>query len=117
MPVMVKLRPAAKLTYIGFEQGEAVEAVAVHRNNYALEVRLSALPTEKAATVDIGSISPRRYTALITVHPQLVNECPTLPSTIIAEPDEELPLVFTAKAPKTLDLQSLPWHVRIYLID
>lgn len=124
MQTFVKLRPAARLSYLGFSHGEGVEST-INVRNYALDVKGPAwvngepeteIKVNQSFTLRLGLLAPKRYTCMVVVHSQL--QCATMgPSIMVLEPGEVVDLNLTFKALKNINLTEMPYSVRLYLID
>lgn len=126
----IKLRPTARVSYLGFKAAEGVHA-EVHRTNYCYnitvpsvmvgtgaEARESAvISPNQSFKVALGMVSPPKYTLLLSFPLELCNAVQGLPGTIMIEPGDTVELNLSLKALKKIDLAELKFFARMYLID
>lgn len=131
MSALVKLSTSSRQSnYIRLETAEGV----THRptpTSMGLQVSggrmLSATGEDAGSVVDtikagkrgiihIGTISPSKYQVLVEVHPDL-HMLGTVGFPRIVEPGDSLPLDIYVNAHRAVDVGTLPWTVRLYMID
>ena len=126
MQTFVKLRPAARISYIGLKAAEGIEP-KINHGNFAMDVdvqavmladgsMVSTVQPNQSFTVPVGTLTPPRYTLMMVMSPAVQNAC-IGPSILMLEPGESLELTMNFKALRKLDLTSIPYFARIYLID
>lgn len=127
MQTFVKMRPATRITYIGFSPAEGVEA-KVNQNNFCMDIRIptvkladgtrkDSISVNQSFEVTLGNICPRRYTVLLVLPLELTNNVQGPVGPIMIEEGELVNITMNFKATRKVDLTDLPYFARIYLID
>lgn len=131
MPALVRLSNTRINRYIGLSEDERTIS-NISPSGFALELRGGSIeilsgkepgPIEgqkieanQKAVVKLGTVQPYRYNVLTSIHPELL-KLGTLGFPSIYEPDEEVELLLHVQASKKIDLDTLPWLVRLYTLD
>lgn len=124
METFVKLRPLARVSYVGLKLAEGAEG-KVHHQNFAYEVKIdkgetkdglsSTIETNQSFDLAVGALTPKKYPVMVYVHPALQMAAQGV-SSFMLEPGEEIDLTLTFKALRKIDLTKLPYTVRLYVI-
>lgn len=77
---------------------------------------VETIKANKRGIIHLGTISPTRYQVLVEVHPDL-HMLGTVGHARIVEPGDTVPLDIYITAHKSVDVATLPWTVRLYMID
>lgn len=74
------------------------------------------LKANQKVALRLGTLAPKKYQAMVECHPDLHAYGQTqLPRLI--EPDDTVDLTLFFRADRAVDIASLPWIARVYLID
>jgi len=75
-----------------------------------------ALQSKARYKVNLGTLTPYKYHALVELNPALYTNAAAHVAKIL-EPGECVDLEYYIQPFRNIDLTKLDWHVRIYLID
>jgi hypothetical protein len=126
METFVKLRPTARISYAGLTPGVDVNSMNVHQKNFALDVHVTGAKTKDGVSevievnqnfeVDLGKIKAQKYSVMVILHPSIQQSTSGSITSTIVEPGESLDLSLKLKALRKIDLTSLSYFARLYVI-
>lgn len=117
----LRVQPAEGVNMRNVPSGLAVElhtrhAVLASGDKAGDSVEGTVIKPNQKVYLPLGVINPAKYHALLEVNPKFYLDG-NVGVPRILEPNEEIELVVSFRADKTVDLEDMSWTVRIYMLD
>lgn len=101
---------------LGIQIGQGVKVVSQSGETAGEELEGTVVPANKRVSIEVGSISPQKFQAIIECNPTL-HKYGVVGHARIVEPGDTVDLAIYLKTDKQLDLSSIDWFLRVYMID
>jgi hypothetical protein len=101
---------------LGIQIGKGVKVVAQSGDNAGDTLDNEIIPANKRVSLEVGTISPQKFQAIIECNPAL-HKYGVVGHARIVEPGDTVDLAIYLKTDKQLDLSTIDWFLRVYMID
>lgn len=101
---------------LGIQVGKGVKVVSQSGEKSGEEILDGIIAANKRVSIEIGVLRPQKFQAMIECNP-LLHKYGTVGHARIVEPGDEVDLAIYLKTDKQLDLSTIDWFLRIYMID
>jgi hypothetical protein len=101
---------------LGIQIGKGVKVISQSGDNAGDTLEGEVIPANKRVSIEAGTISPQKFQAIIECNPTL-HKYGVVGHPRIVEPGDTAELSIQLKLDKQLDLSSIDWFLRIYMID
>lgn len=101
---------------LGIQVGKGVKVVSQSGDTAGEEITDGIIPANKRASIEMGTLRPQKFQAMIECNP-LLHKYGTVGHARLVEPGDEVELTIYLKTDKQIDLSSIDWFIRVYMID
>lgn len=103
-------------TSLGIELFGEPKIVVLGGEKDGQEIRDGIVKPNQKVVVTVGSMNPHKYQVIQQPHYDLVMNGEVRHNQFM-EPGDEVAIGFVFKADRQIDMNSLPWLVRLYMLD